>query len=276
MNGAAGNSRLRRLIKPAARPVVQFLFNRLGPLSSSPAPVPILLYHSLDGSGSDLSLSPEKFRRQMAWLHRHGWRVLTLSGYAAALKGGTLRPPAAVITFDDGYKNFFAQARPVLDRYGFKATIFIAADFVGRSSGSFSLLDLPLLDRSELAALSGEGHEIGSHTLSHPSLPRLTADRSRREIEESKTVLEELTGEEIGSFAYPRGDYTAGIVEMVRTAGYQAAVTLRPGNRGRMEEIFTLPRVTLRPGDGLGYFRLALGPFFGRYQRLFQLPVRPR
>ncbi len=273
MNGPRTGSRWRRLVKPAARPAMQFLFNRIRPLSSAPDPVPILLYHSLDESGSDLSLSPREFRRQMAWLHRHNYRVYTVAEYAVALAGSGLQRPAAVITFDDGYTNFLTHARPVLERYGFRAAIFIQTGYLGRTSGDFSLLDLPLLDSGDLAALAAEGHEIASHTVNHPCLPRLEPPRARKEIEDSRKILEEITGRPVLSFAYPRGAYNRETVELVRAAGYRAAVTLRPGNRGRAEDIFTLPRVTLRPRDGLAYFRLALGPFFERYHALFQLPV---
>lgn len=273
MIGSTIDSRWRQLLKPAVRPVMIYFFNLFGSLSSLPSPVPILLYHSLDESGSDLSVSPGEFRQQMDWLKSRRYRVYTLAEYADALTGVGLKTPAVVITFDDGYANFLTEAQPILNRYGFRATIFVQTGYLGRTSGGFSLLDLPLLGRGDLAALAAQGYEIASHTVTHPCLTRLERSRARAEIVDSRRILEGIIGRPVVSFAYPRGAYNREIVELVRAAGYLSAVTLRPGNRGRPEDIFTLPRITLRPRDGRAYFRLVLGPFFERYHALFQLPI---
>jgi len=163
------------------------------------------------------------------------------------------------------------EAYPVLRKYDYRATVFIQTDFIGKRSSFTSDLDLPLMGREEIALLAVKGFEIGSHTLSHSSLPRISLPRAAIEIARSKEVLENLTGREVHSFCYPRGEYNREIIELVKKTGYQAAVTLNPGNKNSSDDLFALRRITIRPRDDLAYFRLALGPFFGIYNSWFQL-----
>ncbi|MEA1927339.1 MAG: polysaccharide deacetylase family protein, partial [Candidatus Auribacterota bacterium] len=147
------------------------------------SPITILAYHSLDESGSVISLSPEIFRRQMEFLHSRGYRVYTVSEYVKLIEeGGKIATPAAVLTFDDGFTNFLTEAAPVLREYGYRATVYIPTDFIGRRSGFTSLVDLPILSGKEISNLAGEDYEIGSHSLSHSNLSGLTIGQARIEV----------------------------------------------------------------------------------------------
>lgn len=263
---------VRSQIKPVLKPVLICAFNLLRFLLPVQYPIPILAYHSLDESGSVLSLPPEIFRRQMEFLHLNGYQVYTAGEYAALLrKGLEASRPSVVLTFDDGYANFAETVVPVLRGYGYRATVYIQTDYIGKESAFTSILDLPLLSGAEIKRLSEEGFEIGSHTLSHSNLAGLALDQARNEIVRSKVVLEDLTGKEVRTLCYPRGDYNREIVELVKEAGYQAAVSLRVGNRNTIADIYTLSRITIGPRDGLDYFRLALGQLFNLYYRLFKI-----
>lgn len=266
------SSILRSLAKPIAKPFFLNLFNLFQHCQSASSPTAILTYHSLDESGSVISLSPEKFYRQMKFLHSRGYRVYTLKEYAELLgKRQPVIKPSVVLTFDDGYANFMEEAYPILRKYNYRATVFIQTDYIGKRS-SFTLdLDLPLMGPEAIALLAVEGFEIGSHTLSHSSLPRISLTRAEIEIARSKEVLENLTGRKVHSFCYPRGEYNREIIELVKKTGYQAAVTLNPGNKNSSDDLFALRRVTIRTRDELAYFRVALGPFFDIYNRWFQL-----
>ncbi|HDL65307.1 MAG TPA: polysaccharide deacetylase family protein [Proteobacteria bacterium] len=262
----------RSLIKPVLKPALINTLNLISRLLPVRSPVPIFAYHSLDESGSFLSFSPEIFRRQMEFLHSRGYRVYTVSEYTKLLyEGGEMAIPAVVLTFDDGFANFLTEAAPVLRKYGYRATVYIPTDFIGRQSDFTSLVDLPILSGNEIRKLAEEGFEIGSHSRSHPNLTRLTPDQARNEIVRSKVVLEDLTGKEVRTFCYPRGDYNREIIELVKEAGYQAAVSLRPGNRNSIADTHILHRIVIGPRDSIEYFRLALGPLFNLYYRLFKI-----
>jgi peptidoglycan/xylan/chitin deacetylase (PgdA/CDA1 family) len=263
---------VRSLIKPVLKPALIRTFNLLSFLLPVRSPIPILAYHSLDESGSVISLSPEIFRCQMEFLHSRGYRVYTVSEYAKLIKGGEkIATPAVVLTFDDGFANFLTEAAPVLREYGYRATVYIPTDFIGQRSAFTSLVDLPILSGSEIRNLAGEGFEIGSHSLSHSNLTRLAMNQVRNEIERSKGELENLIGKEVRTFCYPRGDYNHEIAELGKDAGYQAAVSLRPGNRNSITAIYTLYRIAIGPRDSIDYFRLVLSPLFNLYYRLFKI-----
>ncbi len=95
--------------------------------------VAILTYHSIDKSGSVVSVSPEKFRKQMLYLSESSFNVVSLSEILAAFHERRLLPAkTVVITFDDGYRNVYTEAFPVLDSYGFTATVFLITNYCGK------------------------------------------------------------------------------------------------------------------------------------------------
>jgi peptidoglycan/xylan/chitin deacetylase (PgdA/CDA1 family) len=265
---------VRSLIKPVLKPAIIRTFNLIPHLLPLRSPVSILAYHSLDESGSVISLSPEIFRCQMEFIHSRGYLVYTVSEYIELIKeGGKIVRPGVVLTFDDGFANFMTEAVPILREYGYRATVYIPTEFIGRRSDFTSLVDLLLLSDNEIKHLAEGGFEIGSHSLSHSNLAGLASDQARNEIVRSKEVLEALTGKEVRTFCYPRGDYNREIVELIKEAGYQSAVSLRPGNRNDIDDIYTLHRITIGPRDSIAYFSMTLGPLFNIYNRIFKLTV---
>ncbi len=142
----------------------------------------ILTYHSLDTSGSILSISPDLFQTQMAWLARSGMPVVSLAEVQAT-------PHAVALTFDDGFRNFFEHALPVLERYRFPATVFVVSGFCGgrndwptqpRNAG---IPILELMDWSEVQQAAQAGISIGCHTVNHPRLPLLPEGGNRKGAE---------------------------------------------------------------------------------------------
>src|SRR5262245_27048937 len=140
------------------------------------ARVPILTYHSLDNSGSPLSVDPALFKRQMQWLRNGSWTTLDSDGLLAGHRHGRWPARSCVLTFDDGFANFAEQALPILRDFGFTAHVFIVAHWVGRCSdwpGQPSWASrLPLMDWATLRRIAGAGVVLGAHTLSHPRLGR--------------------------------------------------------------------------------------------------------
>lgn len=200
-----------------------------------------------------------RFKAQMAFLHFFGYKVMSLS---TALKGlfgnGDLPHHSVVLTFDDGYENFKDYAFPILKRYHFPATVFLVADLIGKNAkwlehdGRFGA---PLMDKKAIRNLWAQDIVFGSHSLTHPLLTRIDRERQRQEINESKSALEDLLTTEIRYFCYPSGDYDKAVVDMVREAGYQAALTCDRGAATPDDTPLTLPRKAVSFGDSLiGYF----------------------
>jgi len=200
-----------------------------------------------------------RFKAQMAYLHRLGYRVLSLQDALDGLFGnGNLSHHSVVLTFDDGYDNFSQNAFPVLRRYAFPATVFLISDLLGRTAkwlAEDSRHAPDLMDKMTIKELRSNNIVFGSHTLTHPLLTRIDRLRQSREIADSKSALEDLLGEEVKFFCYPSGDYDENVVNLVREAGYKAALTCDRGAATPYEDPLTLPRKAISFGDSLiGYF----------------------
>lgn len=213
----------------------------------TPDAVPILTYHSLDESGSVISLSPAAFRLQMHSLRARGFEGLALRDLLDAWDGRRSFARPVVLTFDDGFRSVAEQAQPVLAELGFRATVFVVA---GRCGGwndwpgqPPALPRLPLLARDELRALERGGvFEIGSHGFDHVRLERARDDVLEREVAASRQDLEALLGHEVALFAYPYGRFDAGAYERVR-AQYRAACGVRLATARRGDDRHALPRL---------------------------------
>lgn len=208
--------------------------------------IAILAYHSLDDSGSVVSVSPEVFARQMESLAAARVRGVALR---AALeeqeKSGRWPQDAAVITFDDGFANLHEHAAPVLKRLGFAATLFLITGHVGGKNDwaprPAGLPELGMLSWSQVKELAAAGWEIAAHTHAHPDLRRLTASAIEQEYQTCNRLIAEQVGTPAESFAYPYG-FRSSDAEALARASYRAAVTTTLARAGT-EEAHLLPRV---------------------------------
>lgn len=193
--------------------------------------VPILLYHSLDESGSLISTHPENFQWQMHYLHQRGWRTLRLDELLDAHRAGALPRKRFVVTFDDGFQNVLAVGRAILGQYNFTAAVYLATDFVGGSNAfaTIAMPRLPMLSWQEARMLREAGWDIGSHGCTHRNLTELSESEVRRELHSSYQAIAENLGAPVRHFCYPRGRHTPGIARAVEEAGYRSAVSLKRG-----------------------------------------------
>jgi peptidoglycan/xylan/chitin deacetylase (PgdA/CDA1 family) len=174
----------------------------------------ILTYHSLDTSGSVVSIPPELFQAQMAWLARSGTPVVSLAEIQKM-------PGAVALTFDDGFRNFFEHAFPVLQQYGFPATVFVVSGFCGGRNDwptqprNMGIPFLELMRWSEVRQIAQAGITIGCHTVNHPRLPRLSEAEIEVELRVSRTEIEDRIGKTVDTFAYPYGETTPEIRPVV-------------------------------------------------------------
>jgi peptidoglycan/xylan/chitin deacetylase (PgdA/CDA1 family) len=200
-----------------------------------------------DPIGEDLSVSPEHFAAQMDYLAKHHFTPLTLAELAdVRAKRLALPVNPIVLTFDDGYRDFYTQAWPVLHQHGFKATAFIVTGFVGQPhSVSWSMIEE--LHRSGLI-------EFGAHTVTHKELPSLATAKAQQEIVGSKRTLEAHLGQPVRTFAYPSGRFSQREVALLRQAGFEIAVTTRGGFARANQDSLLLPRLRIHATTRLAQF----------------------
>lgn len=220
--------------------------------------VPVMMYHAIDHRDklTKLSVSPEGFARQMEFLHRHKYNVISLEEAARYLKENK-RPPrkSVAITFDDGFYNNYEHAYPVLKKYGFPATIFVIVDKVGQEG---------YLDWEAIREMSDSGLiTIGSHTMSHLWLPAMGTKSLREELSRSKSVLEERLGKPVTTLCYPIGAFDHRVSREAHLAGYECAVATNPGRRYAENDIFAIRRIKIsRTSDNLFVFWLETSGYY--------------
>ncbi len=202
--------------------------------------VPILTYHRI---GKPSEILPQVFERQMKEFYEAGFQAARLERWP------DFRRPSNrqfVITFDDGSASVFQFAQGLLGRFGFSGIQYLVANYIGKKNDwatKGSEVGETLMDESEVRAWLAAGHEIGSHTLTHPHLDRMEPKQAREEIFSSKKKLEDLFGVPIRHFCYPYGSWRQWVRDLVEEAGYETAVTTNPGICRNVTDPFALPRL---------------------------------
>jgi peptidoglycan/xylan/chitin deacetylase (PgdA/CDA1 family) len=154
------------------------------------------------------------------------------------------------LTFDDGYADFYTDALPTLQRYGFTATLYVATAFIGRTSLWLQDIDegqRPLLTWEQLTEISANGIECGAHTHTHPPLDMVSDAVARDEIVRSKELLEDHLGRQVSSFAYPYGYYSGSVRRIVQTAGFASACAIKRVMSCLHDDPYALPRLAIKP-----------------------------
>lgn len=215
--------------------------------------IPILMYHQVGQpapKGSPyrgLTVHPSDFKRQMVWMSRLGYRGLAMRDLMPYLNGQR-QGKVFGITFDDGYRNVYQNALPVLAQLHFTSTnYFVARQFDGGNVWDYDI-GIPhsdLMSLEEMRQWAAAGQEVGSHTLEHVHLPQISPEIASYQISQSKLELEQALGAEITAFCYPYGDENPQVREMVRNAGYTNATTTVRGLARPADDLFGLPRVTI-------------------------------
>ncbi|WP_433476053.1 polysaccharide deacetylase family protein [Spirillospora sp. CA-142024] len=206
------------------------------------------MYHSVDHFDEDphlVTVSPARFERQLGWLRARGLRGVGMAELLDAHNAGRARGLVG-LTFDDGYADFATRAVPTLVRYGFGATVFVVSGRIGTYNAWDDGPRKPLMTAEQVRIVAGAGMEVASHGRHHVSLPGTDDTELREELEESRAVLEDLTGGPVTGFAYPYGHATAREIEAVRAAGYDYACDIRPEEPAR----HALPRTYVGDRDG--------------------------
>jgi peptidoglycan/xylan/chitin deacetylase (PgdA/CDA1 family) len=213
------------------------------PVAIDSVRVPILMYHHLDDLGEEmgedywqLSVTPQDFREQMAYLKDNGYSTITFAELLGAFDGQVSLPDKPVIiTFDDGWDDIYNVAYPILADQGMRATFFISTNWIDNVEGTVGW--------PQIKEMSDGGMEFGSHSATHPYLTSSEPDALAWELEASKAALEEHTGKTITALAYPFGLYDDNVIAASQKAGFRTACTIDPGAVARAGEEMLLPRL---------------------------------
>jgi peptidoglycan/xylan/chitin deacetylase (PgdA/CDA1 family) len=244
--------------------------------------IPILMYHSISDASDDrhpyyqTTTSPARFAEQMRFLKENGYRAEPLSQAVKTLaRNESGIPKPVVVTFDDGYRDFYTNAYPVLAEHGFSATMFLPTGYIGDRRLSFN--NLECLTWSEVRELHGAGMEFGSHTVTHPKLKELGPEAVEEELRCSKAAIEDQLGGEAACFSYPFAfpetmrPFVGKLRETLLTCGYRHGVSTMIGSATTGDDPLFLRRLPVNVSDDLRLFRAKLEggyEWLYRFQRL--------
>jgi peptidoglycan/xylan/chitin deacetylase (PgdA/CDA1 family) len=220
--------------------------------------VPILMYHYVranpiarDLVGADLSVEPQSFAREMLMLSAAGMHTITFDDlYAALTQGHDLPSHPVILTFDDGYEDFYTAAFPVLEALQMKATSFIITGKAGWK-GYMTWDQMREIDRSGLV-------QFESHTVNHVDLSKISPSKAEQEMIDSKSMLVTELGKPVKYLAYPSGRFNATVANLAQAVGYEAAVTTQYGSLHSASGVLTLSRVRVPGAESLWSFALSV------------------
>lgn len=215
--------------------------------------VSILMYHALENSeyptvskeAGELCyvLKEEKFREQMEYLHKEGFRAFLFN---ELLNIGEWPDKAVVITFDDGNESNFTLALPIIQKYGFKAEFFITTDWIGNPH---------YMNVQQLKVLHESGMGLGSHGLTHKFLDDMNSSEIEKELHDSMNVLTGITEAKVVSFSAPGGRIRRKVTDIAKNIGYQVVCTSHPGVLKQNSSFFSIPRLAVKADTELEKFK---------------------
>ncbi len=215
----------KRLGRPAVIALIAVLLMALAPATPASAAtrsikIPVLMYHNVGSYAGRYQVTTTAFAQQLNWLRANGYRTVTINQvYNYIYSGGSLPAKPVVITFDDGYGGQWNAVRE-LNARGMKGVFFV----LGQGNG---------LSWYQLRQMISRGHEVGSHSMSHPFLTRLSDSQLRYQVYESRRRLEANLGVRMRYFAYPYGDVDQRVINAVAAAGYRGGIHAWGGRTGR-------------------------------------------
>ena len=225
--------------------------------------IPVLMYHRVvpavpTNSRHGIWVTAHSFEQNLVSLKQRGYSSITFEQYRLFLTGEfTLPVKPIILTFDDGYEDNYMYAFPLLKKFGFSAVIFLVADPTRQTN--FWDIDEPqvrLVNNKQIREMVAAGIEFGSHTVTHPNLSQCSPEQMRKEFVESKQAIEQLTGKEIISIAYPYGAVNERIKSIAIETGYTFGIATNSGPLKFYEDFFEIRRTQVFPWtDQYGFWK---------------------
>ena len=218
------------------------------PLINDNRGVPVLYYHSIDPSESnEVILSPQKLKAQLQYIKDSGYTTLTMTELNDYISKHTPIPEKSiVITFDDGYKDNYTNAFPILKELDMKATIFVITSVID---------DGYYLSKNEIKELSDYGIDIQSHTVKHLHLNTLSYEEQLQELKSSKETLEAITNKPVISVAYPFGDHNENTLKAAKASGYNLGFLTDKGLAKPTSQSISLNRIYVSSAYSMDTFK---------------------
>jgi len=232
--------------------------------------VSILTYHSIGDNRALFTVSPTEFAWQLKYLKKHNFQVVSLGELIGKLKNQEkIEDKTVALTFDDGYADNFLEAWPLLKKYNFPATIFLSTDFIGRSFTNSQGVKIGVLNQDQIKEMASSGLiELGSHTHTHPRLEDISRADFIQEVNLSKEIIEQLTGQSCRFFAYPRGYFREEFFGILKELGFEAAFSVKEGLISNKDNLFLLKRNFIYGAGGRSQFKGKLTYSVGFYNWL--------
>ena len=228
--------------------------------------VPVVMYHKVESleQGRADTVSPQRLRYHLDYMKTKGYSVLSLEDYVEGVRTGRkFDHKSVVLTFDDGYDNNWSNAFPILKEFGYPAAIFIPSEQMGQPG---------YLPWEQVKEMADSGITFGSHGLTEAYLPDCPAPRMKREIEDSKRIIEEEIGSPVNFIAYPIGGFNDGIKAQVKRTGYFAAMATNRGNDRFNQDLYEINRIKFSDKDDSD---LILWAKLSGYYNLFRKLKKP-
>ncbi|MDY6856756.1 MAG: polysaccharide deacetylase family protein [Thermodesulfobacteriota bacterium] len=218
--------------------------------------VPILTYHRFSKENSSkMVVTEDSFDAQMKYLKENGYHVITLDQLLDFLNlNYQTQKKSVVITIDDGWRSCYEIAFPILKKYGFPATLFIYTDFIGGKKA---------MSWEQVKEMSENGFDIQCHSKTHRNLAKMYGDETLndyvkvldQEVALSTKRIKQKLGKECKYFAYPFGQTTTMLIEVLKKHGYHGAFTITRGSNPFFINNFVLKRSVIYGGFSLSEFK---------------------
>jgi peptidoglycan/xylan/chitin deacetylase (PgdA/CDA1 family) len=232
--------------------------------------IPILMYHSISDDEENafhpyyhINTSAAVFEKHMRYLAENAYSVVDLDNLEMSFDANNkLVKKFAVITFDDGYYDFYTKALPILQEYNLSATVFLPTDFIGNRN--IRLRGKEHLTWSHVVEMSACGISFGSHTVTHPELSGLRNEYIEYELKRSKETIEDKLGKAIDKFSYPfkfpeqNKVFITLLRERLKIYGYKYGVSTRIGTTSKRDDTYFMKRIPISSCDDISLFKAKL------------------
>lgn len=234
-----------------------------------PPEIPIFVYHSLDASQTPISLSPEIYKQQIAYLRKRKYKLLSAGQVVDAYFKKQIVHKCVTLTFDDAYTNITTAIEDLLTQQQ-TATIFVATSVIGQSN----LWDIDLkhidqieiMSKDQLLVLNNMGCELAAHTHTHPKLTEIHPADLQNELSEGRSQFEQHFHNSTELIAYPYGDHNDRVKDSTADAGFIAGFTTQLGYLNHQSEPLAIPRFPTNIDQQL--FRLIVHGGYGWYRKI--------